>query len=265
MDYKTGVTKEEYIKMPGLSRSGIVKLIEGPSSYKYYIDNPVETKSMKLGTAIHDFLLAPEYFKANYIAAPEGMKFNTKEGIEFKKLHSEKLVLNFKHAKFLEDVKIELSKKNTFAEIMSDAILEPCAQWEENGVTLKTMPDIVNFKKGIIADIKSIGQFSESKIQYAIRDYGLDIQGAMALEAFPLKDFILIFISTKYPIRIQFKKVRQEDLVAAKIKYEEQLPIYKKCMETNVWPSNDLDEILNVDIPMGDREYKDEDYYNEEF
>jgi len=248
MKYFKDITKEAYFKLEGYSRSSLKEFIKGPDFLKEYKDNPPEsTASMRMGTALDTLMFHPGRYELEYCEAPEGMMFNRKDGIDFKKANEGKICLNHKQVRIIKGQQKALMDNKLFSAFLESAVIEPCAQWEEQGVTLKTLPDMMNEKLKTIVDLKTIGEFNDSSMEYAIKDYYYDLQGALALQAFPQCDtFILAFVSAKAPHQVALKYVYPEVMEKVSMEYKALLPELKQCIEMNTWKTRIKEQIVGI-------------------
>jgi hypothetical protein len=256
------ISNEDYHAADAISRSGLVKFIQGPNHYKAYKEDPPKSSpAMNIGSAFHTLVLEPHLFNDEFLVAPEGMKFNTKAGIEFKKENVGKTIIKHDEMKSISAMAELLLAHPTFQVIKEKSHIEQSFFWEQEGVKLKTRPDMVAPELNLICDIKTTSFLNRRKLAYKVRDFGYDIQAAMNIKAceefyqkgFP--GFVLIFIENKAPYDIVMYSLLPENIIAAINKFEKALPEFRECLKKDEWPSCQPLEIQPLDLGISEEEH----------
>jgi hypothetical protein len=252
--------RQEYFDLNAFSRSDIVAFLKGPNHYRAYVDNKDKrepSENMEYGTALHEYVLNHDKFDSMYSIKPDSMKLSTKEGIAFKNNAAEagRLIIPESWGFHIKQQYEALMRHNTARGIIEGAIYEPAVSWQDldSGLNCKSMPDIFNQEKNLIADLKTMAnyKFHDRGMVYSIKDFGYDIQGAMAADAFGLESFVLIFVSTDFKnpwkaVDVACRQIHPEDIQRARMCYRQCLKELKVCIDTNSWPSKWSDDIIPI-------------------
>jgi hypothetical protein len=251
------ISNEDYHTSPGLSRSGIVNLLDCPIRYWDNYLNPEkaarkETEAMRFGTLVHCALLEPELFAKQYHVI-EKLNRNSKEYKEAVKNADGKEVLFIEELQDLTGALEAVNKHKIASELLKNGKAEQSIYWhdKETNILCKARPDYMT--NDYIVDIKTTNDASLKGCQRAIEAHGYHIQAAMILAAFEAisgrkcTNFINIFIESKRPYIITNVVMSDQILEKGFKDFRRGLAIYKQCSENNYWPSY-VDEIEEIQL-----------------
>lgn len=253
------ISNEKYHSGVGISRSGIMKIMDAPIYYKSkYLDKVSEppTQAMILGSALHTKVLEPHLFDQQYFTLPECDR-RTKQG-----------KAAYEDAMFLADGK-QLLKSDEFdlINILSESINsnedakgllantqhEKTLYWtdEETGVLCKARPDFMFLSDDIsyVGDIKTTNNASPRNFQRDMFDYGYHIQAAMIAEGLKqikgivVEDFYYAVVEKSEPYLTAIYKINAEALAHGHEEFKKGLKTLKECQETGVWPGYPIQEL----------------------
>jgi hypothetical protein len=172
----------EYHAQPALSSTMIRNLLRSPQHAEFQLQNPVETKALTLGEAVHTAILEPTRFKKEYIKAPKARK-GSKEHNGFLEANPNKMVLTPKE--FDDCVGMEKAVRNhpTAKQMLrratgDDVEVSVYGRWfgEVNVLPVRCRCDVL--LDNAIIDIKSTTDASPSGFTNAVANYGYHIQAA---------------------------------------------------------------------------------------
>lgn len=131
------MSDKEYFATKGLSNSFLINFDRSPAHAETGIP---QTKSMKLGTLLHKFILLEEKeFWKEYIRLPAEMKNDKrlKEHKEFQKLNPSREIIGYDEYIELEQIKLNVLEYDIFpdiniAHILDNSQKETAFFWEEN-------------------------------------------------------------------------------------------------------------------------------------
>jgi len=274
---------KEYHKHPGLSRSGIMDLLQCPQLYWHnYLnyEKPIksDTEALAMGSLVHTLILEPSTFIDRYYIMPD-LDRRTKEG---KKIYAEncEVIESLKArdinltiiTKDMYDKASEIaaSAKNNkvFKNIISmyNGFMEQSIFYKINindkDIVFKSRPDYYN--DDFILDVKTARCASFNSFEKAVYNDGLYIQAAMAIDALNsmsdennYKTFIFLVIEKEPPYLTATYVLDEEVIEYGRKKYMDASLIYLECKEKDEWPSytNKLDIIgLPKWVKMGEFE-----------
>ena len=251
------LSPEAYHQGPGISRSGLMAFKRSPYHYWYKHLNPdykseSATPAQILGNALHTYILEPDEFEKRYFVVP---KFNkvTKEGKErWQKIKSElgkKETLSATQYQTLQYMAASLKKNKLATQLIAKAEIEQSLYWTDpdTGILCKCRPDIL--RNNLVCDLKTAQDGCPRSFQYAAFDYGYYIQAAMIQEALKhlkqkiIKDFLFLIIEKSPPYVISVYQLDQTSLEQGRYEFKTLLRRYQQCLETNDWPSYEIQEI----------------------
>lgn len=252
---------DPYFSHPALSRSDIVDLLAGPNVYQARKENKKKSDALSFGTAFHMFLLEPERFKKEYAIAPEGMQFNRKDGIEWKKANEGKTPIKNSNFTMLCEMTTNIKNHSWLKDKFENATMEQCYYFndEDTGEALKSRPDLVNIVKGCIIDFKTARTLNERSLAYEVIDLGYDIQGHLCVQAVLSKTgqylpFYDVFIEKNPPYDLIITEITIDDLIRAAVKVRQAIEIYRTCKSANSWPSLKPKEPIKLNLGLIERE-----------
>ena len=216
------ITNEEYHTSPGISRSGINKLVESPFHYWNAYLNPDRPpkkieKDMRIGEIVHKLMIEPDKLDESA---------EKKDELELAKA----MANSAKNNKEIMD-------------LIEGGQFEKSFYWidEDTGILCKSRPDI--FHSSVILDIKTTKSAAPKKFRWSIDDYGYHIQAAMALDATKAltgvehDNFFFIVIEKKWPYASVPYPLDPSKIEQGRQIYKEKLHLLKQCLEKNEWPS----------------------------
>lgn len=250
----------DYFDHPALSQSRLKDFSVSPAYYQLRLKQPREqTEAMAFGSAVHAALLEPEVFKNKYIV---GKNFDrrTKAGKEdftlFCAENMGKIFLkpeDYQQACAMRDSVYEHPKAKDVLSFKVEAEKEVFFTMEE--VECKAKID------AIVPDIKTIIDFKTARSSNADcfrRDainMQYDMQAFWYYEAYKAaygeypQYYAFIVVAKEEPYPVGFFEVDSEFLDRGRYYALKYLKKYKECMESNVWPKNESEDVIRITTP----------------
>ena len=252
----TDITNEQYHSSAGISRSGITRFNRSP--FHYWNDylkpsraNKEPTLSMILGEALHSYVLENSKFTRRYLISDK-VDRRTSAGKEYianlESIRNNRIIIDTDEFKKIELMAEQISNTLLAKGIIDEANYESSMFWNdpETGVLCKSRPDIIH--NNMIVDLKTTNDAHSDVFKYSIREYGYHIQAAMAIDGQSIigtlsgkqinhNKFIIIAVENKEPYACAVYILHEDTISAGREIYKSCLPLYKKCLEENVWPS----------------------------
>jgi len=235
------------------------------AKFKYqFIDGNYETKdtkSLRVGSAVHTLALEPEKWHEEYFVLPEDYDGRTSAGKALKADAEEsgKSVLRYQD---VQDVlgMADAIKKHPLALGLLDAAghVESSIFWEQDGVKYKCRPDLMR-NDGLIVDIKTCQtahpkMFASDayKFKYHV-SVALTCRGYQALYGKMPEEYVFLCIESKAPYIIScFTSFEATDFSASvleigNIALDKIIEQYKQNKANDVWPAyQDLIQPLSL-------------------
>lgn len=220
------ITNEQYHTGPGVSSSGIKKLLDCPSKYKHeYLDgNRKEpTRELILGTAFHTKLLEPGLFHKE---------------LENKVVRDNVDMLNGMYDSVMMDPVIG----KIFQTDNGAAELSIFDTDKTTGEMVKTRPDWYRpDAPRMVFDLKTARDASHNGFQGAIGRFGYHISAAMCLEImkrhFPeLKYYVFIVVEKTPPYPVAQYVLDDRSLQVGEYEYRQGLDILAECRRSGFYP-----------------------------
>ena len=261
--YGIEISNEEYHASEGLSRSGIVKLIESPwHYYKHYLapDKPKfeETEAMKVGTAIHMAILEPDLFNTKYIKFEGDGDRRSKEFKAFAKEYEGQNLIILKKEEYQDIINARdaVYSDLTAMQLIQGGINERSFYYYDKELDLlfKFRPDCLS--KLAMCDIKKTANASKYKFEKDAITYGYNYEAAFYLRYYKLitgidlQYFVFIAVENKYPYQVNCYMYEPEDLKFTNLIIDEAIHKYIECKQKNEWPKLlEAQNIQTIKIP----------------
>ncbi len=238
------LTNEEYHACEGLSASAIKVLLKCPKIFhhQYIMGNRgEETKAMRIGTALHTLILEPHLFGPTHAILDVMPKKGSKNYDLTMSLHADKNWIHKDDYAELISMSATLKLHDYFDLIFSkEGKAEQSIFWEQEGVLLKSRPDFVNYKAGIIFDLKTAADASRDEFSRAKFKYGTYIQSYMqqaAVEELTGKKFpvVHVVVEKNAPYPVACYQVTEAELSMGKFQLEKALQYYSDCKTMGRW------------------------------
>ncbi len=251
----TDLDIEEYHRSSGgISNSGIKLILDCPKRYyhEYLSGKPKREKSADfiLGDAIEMKIFEPEKFDSLYIPLPETFKIKSGKAFEeFERTNTGKHILSRSDYEKVMKTAEAVCDNWFFKAVRNDGKIQQSYFWkDDNGVLLKSRPDWIS--DDFIIDLKSTKDVSPKGFQWAIRDYGYDMQAYMQLEGTRVltgktRKHVLLVVEKTEPYIVQAYTLKEEHLTRGEENCKNGAFIYQQCLENNYWPGYD-DSILEI-------------------
>lgn len=243
----------DYRRAKGQSQSHIKTILRSPAHYQAVLRRPFTTSSvMTIGTATHcKALEGDDTFEAQYIKKPDNIKYNTKEGRDWKDAQGRKTILAndgrdpqwdcvvgmteaLRQLEWFDPTQPDYRKYN-----------EVSIYWEDYGIPCKARLDrvIVTDDEVIVLDLKTTDSVSVDKFQSKMVELGYDFQAAWYSHAAKLiydkpTRFIFVAVERNDPHTIDLFEATDDILAEARTKNEMALKRLKECLMTNEWPTS---------------------------
>lgn len=241
-----------YRKAIGESQSHLKTILRSPAHYvsagKHRL---IPSPAMIMGTAVHCLTLeGQETFDAQFCQRPEGIKFTTKEGKEWRAANSKKTILTNEGRDRQWDSVVGMSEALKTLEWFNPETPdyrkynEVSIYWQEDGIPCKARLDrvIPMEDEVLVLDLKTTDNISPMKFQSKLVDLGYDFQAAWYSHAAELvygkpARFIFVAIERTSPFTMDFFEVPRFMIEEARYRNEKALRILKECREKDEWPT----------------------------
>jgi len=249
------ITNDEYHGSEGISKSGIVKVLQSPKHYwANYLDPDREKTDFSaghfvIGSASHKYVLEPNTFFEEYVVLSTELSSMSKNRKDYKEA-----VIKYKEqgltALTLKMMKVPVNVRNSVVahekanELVTDGRAEMSFYWidEDTGVLCKCRPDywIPNIA---VPDLKTTATdaradaFSKTCASY---DYHIQAafysDGVAALTNEKL-DMPFIAVEKEPPYACAVYTIDQFGVNKGRSDYKRALETFSRCLELDDWPS----------------------------
>lgn len=241
----SGMPNEVYHGLPGISNSGLSRMIKSPAHYKYSEGGGGTT--LELGSAIHCRMLEPEVFDSQYLLLPDVADRRSSEYKQAVKSLGQGNVLVGKEVTRLEGMVSALKSSIRYSKLCSKAIGREIAFFArdpESGVLCKIKMDMLCFDEdGFFGvDLKSTADAEESAFSKSIANYGYHRQSAFYSDVFewytgyPLYRFWFPAIESQRPHGVLCRHICSESSEIGRSEYRPALDLYAECLRDDYWP-----------------------------
>jgi hypothetical protein len=206
---------------------------------------------MIMGTAVHCKLLEGEdTFAAQFTQRPDGIKFTTKEGKDWRAANSKKKILTNEGRDRQWDSVVGMVDALRGLEWFDTSLKdyrkynEVSIYWNDDNIACKARLDrvIPLENETLVLDLKTTDNISPTKFQSKLVDLGYDFQAAWYSHAAEIAygkpvRFIFVAIERSAPYTIDFFEAPRYMINEARYKNKKALRILKECKEKNEWPT----------------------------
>lgn len=230
---------KEYREVNAISQSALKHLAKSPAHLRAYLDTPSEeTDAMRLGTATHLAVFQPSTFDSQVVMAP---KFDrrTNEGksgaLKFETENAGKICLPQADYDRCISMAEQVRLHPTVMKIINSGEPEVSVFGKtlDETVNVKGRLDWVNYKEGIIADLKTTTDVSDVyTVKKTISKFRYDLQACHYLElmksASPLIQFqfLFIFVEKEAPYGVRIVEINPSDIAF------KTTPVLQECLTT---------------------------------
>ena len=253
--------------------------------YSQWCENPKAevrspTTALLRGAVAHHLILGEDAFNSRYVAQPETYRDKTTA--------VGKPWNNNAHVCRAWNEKQEAAGRTVVKVSMLDAVVAMSASLalqpavvggllkgyvetsgfvkdKETGLWLKVRPDVIPTLQGDFADLKTTTDVTTPAIQYTIRSYGYQQQGALISEVvhqldagMPFEGFLLIFVETAPPYCARTVPLTIEDLERGRRMNRAMLRDIASCITNGHWPAPGEDDVRELPISSDERSRIDE-------
>ncbi len=241
------IPNDLYHAGPGISSSGLKKILESPAHFKHYLENRTTTKAMEDGTLIHTAVLEPQVFGETVVVAPACDR-RTTEGKrvwnEFQLMSAGKTVVDSETYLTVCEITKAVKANKLAYKLLKGQHSEISVYWidEETGVLCKARADHIN--DDLMIDLKSCQNAHAKSFQRTIEIHRYHLSAAYYLDGFakfmPVKLFAWLAVEKTPPYGCRFFTAESELLHTGRQEYREALNIYAKCLATDQWPAYEM-------------------------
>lgn len=252
------VSNAAYHAGPGLSRSGIMRLLRAPAFYRYPDPDEKDTEAIIFGAAFHDYVLLPGLFKAKYEVLPVDYDGRKKE---FKGL-KEAIALKGKIAikpDWLSDI-IGMHKSlmvhPEIKRIMSAGQPEVSGYWEDvdTRVLCKLRLDWLNTSTNEILDLKSTQDARLHPFSRQAKEHGYHIQvghylsGITTITKALHNTFYFAAVEKKAPnYAVKLYRASEWCIQSGRTLAAAGIYLFKDCQDHDSWPAYGID-VEEIDV-----------------
>ena len=256
----TGVPFEQYARWPYLSKSALADFATNPALHRARLDGTIPPKSstgFAVGSAA-DALWVESLglLESGFVVWREGAR-RGKAWTAFKAEHADKTILTADEETRARGAVDALEAHERACELRSVATPQLSLVWDcpITGLRLKGRPDLPNFDRRTLSDLKTARDVTYRGFDRAITDYNypwqlyLYAQGLTVLEHGArweqhLHDWRPWLIAVKNePVHsVSCRPLHKEAIELARVEVSTQLWQYRECVLGGDWPANYDDE-----------------------
>jgi exodeoxyribonuclease VIII len=253
-------TFEEYLsKKDHVSASDLKNFLKSPKYYYYEKFEKLEKESkahFRIGSALHEIILEPQYFQSNYAVSP---KFDRrtkdgKAGFDLFELENEgKTIINEEDMEMIRRMSLTSLESNTFVELIKDSVREvSCYTIDEiTGLKVRLRPDSLATTKSTITDIKSCLDSSPKKFKNDIYSYGYSLSAAYYCDFLNRENYVFAAIEKQAPYQMSLFVLSDEMMEFGRKQYRMGLDLLKWSQIHNYWCDYSEFEILKECYELG--------------
>lgn len=301
--YMGQITRLEYNKIQAVNFSLLKLYMRSPAHFlEEWVNGQdsdeveKETKALRMGKAIHTYVLEPEKFKENYVFInfeERPIQQNSKGGVADYRTKANrewrdnliqhylmlgKSVLNsVEEFNEISSMGKSIVENKAASSLLTDCLNEQFIEWtdKDTGVRCKAIVDFSNSKKAIYGDLKSMEDASPAMFGGYLAKWNTYVQlayyadGLEAVHGVPFNTAFVIAIEKKAPFVCQPYFIDESAIELGRTIYKSLLLTHKKCTESGVWGAYDslyetIHGIIIAKLPswVHNKAENDEKYHN---
>lgn len=200
----------------------------------------IPTDDMVLGSALHVAFLEP-HLVASRLVVWDGPRRAGKEWETFKSFHQAqgKIILTVNQQAHLTGMMQSLRahpEVKRWMDKVPPSNLELTAIGEVEGLPMKGRCDALPEGSNVILDVKKTTSCDARDFLRSVRDYGLDLQGAIYRELFSRERMILFAVEDEAPYDVVPFELSPARLRSGLAQAKEIIEKVKECEATGIWP-----------------------------
>lgn len=243
-----------------ISASDIKNFLVSP---KYYFYKKYEEQKKSeaerhfiIGSALHELILEPEFFKNNYLVTP---KFDMRTNVgktahaEFLQQAEGKVLLNIDEYEMIVKMGQSASENETFLELIWDSYRELSCYTidEKTGLKLKMRPDSFAKNKSTITDIKSCQKSSYKDFKGDVYKFGYSITSAFYKDFLNRENYVFCAIEKQAPYQTALYMLSDDMIEYGRGQYRMALDLLKWSYDNNYWCSYNEFDMLKECYDLG--------------
>lgn len=249
---KEGVPNEEYHSSEGFSRSTAWNVLktcpEKVNHDKRFPTRP--TSALIVGNGFHMATLEPHLFEKEYEVKPSQIDGKSPLTKHYKEKFSEMQEsdesitwLSRSEFEMVSDMADSTNSHPWFSSMMESGnfIIEGSGYFEFEGVQCKVRPDLYDPESGLIIDLKSTQDASESGFRSSVRKWGYDFQVAWYMEGLrqmghKVTDFVFVAVEKSSPHLVACYRIAPNFIEQQKRQMIKACQIWANCKATKTFP-----------------------------
>lgn len=261
MEYIKDTFNEYLSQKERISASDIKNFLKSPRYYYYekyekQKEDKSEQRHFIVGSALHELLLEPELFNANYILSPKFDRRTTigkNEFEAFKSLAGDKVVLFADEMDMIVLMAENALKNNTLTELMKESYKEVSCYCEDDvtGLKLRLRPDSMAKNKSTIVDVKTCLNSSLKDFKSNVYSYGYSISAAFYSDFLKRENYIFCAIEKEQPYQVALYSLSDEMMEYGRTQYRMGLDLIKWSLDNDYWATHNEFEILKECYLLG--------------
>lgn len=243
-----------------ISASDIKNFLVSPKYYFYKKYEEQKKSELErhfiIGSALHELILEPEFFKNNYLVTP---KFDMRTSVgktahaEFLQQAEGKVLLNIDEYEMIVKMGQSASENETFLDLIWDSYRElSCYTTDEKtGLKLKMRPDSFAKNKSTITDIKSCQKSSYKDFKGDVYKFGYSITSAFYKDFLNRENYVFCAIEKQAPYQTALYMLSDEMIEYGRGQYRMALDLLKWSYDNNYWCSYNEFDMLKECYDLG--------------
>ena len=253
------VPNQAYHAGPGLSRSGISRLLRSPAHFKEQVIE--ETEAMRFGSAIHAYLFEPEVFRKEFVFTDRHYRSNADKAWKAEQEAAGRLVLKNAEYERIKGMAAAVKACRSAMDLLEgEGEAEICGYWYDPfypEVLCKLRADwLKKFTNvpAVCVDLKSTKDARQSYFIRSAYNFGYATQvswylyGLTQITRVEHKDFYFIAVEKEPPFGVGVYKADEELIHHGLIECNKGVELYSQCMKANSWPCY-RDEVKSLGLP----------------
>lgn len=251
---------EDYHDLELPSSSLLSRVRQSPAhAFQWLNEERDQTKSMRIGSAMHCYVLEPDLFESLYVVQPEFSGTGSVAArAAWKEANASRTILTAEEYFCATGMGIAVRAHPTVRKLLAAAThkeLSGIFREESTGELCKARIDALVPSFNATIDLKSCADASPAGFRWQAVKYGMHRQGALYADACEAlgeraEHHIIVAVENKPPYAVGIYRISDGDMQRGRREYIELLKVWADCCANDVYPGYS-EHIEELALPLG--------------
>lgn len=200
-----------------------------------------QTPAMRFGAIVHRALLEPDTYREGFHVKPEGMKLNTKAGMQWAEEHADLPIITQSESDQIDSMVSSVHCHPFARKLLAGGQPEQSIFVEDHQGTLRKSRLDALTGGNVIPDLKTTESAALDQFERSVSRYRYHVQAAYYLDNCSIAGiekelFFFIVVEKTPPYLVRCLQMNQDVIEYGRNLYQRDIQIYRNCLESGQWP-----------------------------